>query len=60
MENEEFVHELKDKLVDGKLPCAQAFSLSHKYSIPIKDIGDYANKENIKITDCQLGCFPRK
>jgi hypothetical protein len=38
--------ELKGSLVDGRLPCAVAFKISGKHGL------------NIKISSCQLGCFP--
>lgn len=45
--------------VDGKkkLFCAKAFQLSQTYNIPLKDIGECCNDNNIKISQCQLGCF---
>ena len=44
---------------DGRkmLPCAKAFELSDKYSIPLKDIGSYCSDNGIRISMCQLGCF---
>ncbi len=50
--------ELKASLVDGRLPCAAALEISRKLKVkPIK-VGDMANKLNVKIANCQLGCFP--
>ena len=44
---------------DGRksLPCAKAFELSERYSIPLKDIGAYCSDNGIRISMCQLGCF---
>ncbi len=42
---------------DKKLPCKVAFKLSEELNISLKEIGELANKLNIKITNCQLGCF---
>lgn len=42
---------------DKKLPCKVAFKLSDELNISLKEIGEIANKLNIKITNCQLGCF---
>ena len=50
--------DLKASLIDGRLPCAVAFKLSGKYNVGTRTVGDLANKLNIKITKCQLGCFP--
>ena len=50
--------ELKESLVNGKLPCAVAFKIAKKFKVTPRDVGDEANKLNIKIASCQLGCFP--
>lgn len=50
--------EMKSSLVNGKLPCAIAFQMAERYEISTKEIGDTANKLKIKISKCQLGCFP--
>jgi hypothetical protein len=50
--------ELKISLVDGKLPCAVAFQIAKKLKVTPRQVGDAANKLNIKIANCQLGCFP--
>jgi hypothetical protein len=50
--------EIRASLVNGKLPCAQAFRIAKKFKVAPKDIGDMANKLSIKICTCQLGCFP--
>ncbi len=42
----------------GKLPCAAAFALSRELGASLKEIGEFCNKENIRIKNCQLGCFP--
>ena len=50
--------ELKTSLVDGKLPCAVAFEIAHKLKVSPRRVGDMANRINVKISGCQLGCFP--
>jgi len=50
--------ELKESLVDGRLPCAVAFKISGKHGVSTRKIGDMANRLDIKISNCQLGCFP--
>ena len=50
--------ELKKSLIDGRLPCAAAFKVSRKLKVSPKKVGDMANKLNMKIASCQLGCFP--
>jgi hypothetical protein len=50
--------EMRASLVNGRLPCAQAFRIAKKLKVAPKVIGDKANQLNIKIATCQLGCFP--
>lgn len=49
---------LKASLVDGRLPCPVAFKISADLGVSKTAIGDMANKLDIKISGCQLGCFP--
>jgi hypothetical protein len=46
-----------ENLTDGKLQCQKAFEISDKTGASIKEIGKICNKEGIKISGCQLGCF---
>ena len=50
--------ELRESLVDNRLPCAVAFKISRKLKVSPKKVGDTANRLNVKISGCQLGCFP--
>lgn len=56
--NKALEEELKASLVDGRLPCAVAFKIARKLKVPPKQVGEAANRLNIKIVSCQLGCFP--
>ena len=56
--NEKLEMEIQDSLVDGKLPCAVAFSIAKKLEVSTREVGDTANKLDIKVNKCQLGCFP--
>ena len=49
--------EIKKKAVNGKLPCPVARKLAKELSVSYKEIGRAADELNIKITDCELGCF---
>ena len=49
---------IREAAKDNKLPCAKAFQLSKELDLSIKAIGDFCNEENIRIKNCQLGCFP--
>ena len=50
--------EMRASLVDGRLPCAVAFKISENQGVGRRTVGDMANKLDIKIAKCQLGCFP--
>jgi hypothetical protein len=50
--------ELRASLVNGKLPCAVAFRIAKKLKVSPRQVGDAANSLSIKISSCQLGCFP--
>jgi len=50
--------EVQASLVNGRLPCAQAFRIAKKFKVAPKEVGDAANRLSIKISSCQLGCFP--
>lgn len=40
-----------------KLPCASALQIAADYKINPQEIGRLCNSLNIKISNCQLGCF---
>jgi hypothetical protein len=49
---------MKAALVNGKLPCAQAFRIASELKVSNVKVGEEANRLKIKIVSCQLGCFP--
>jgi len=49
--------EMRASLANGKLPCAAAFRIAKKLKVSPRQVGDAANRLNIKISSCQLGCF---
>ncbi|HLB72470.1 MAG TPA: hypothetical protein VJJ98_00475 [Sedimentisphaerales bacterium] len=44
---------------DGKrrLNCAQAFELAKELKVDVSEIGRVCNRQKIRISNCQLGCF---
>ncbi len=48
---------IKEAAIEGRLPCAKAFKLAKEHGVSLKDIGEAANRANVKISHCQLGCF---
>jgi hypothetical protein len=43
---------------NGRIPCAAAFKLAEELSLTRSRLGELLNELNIKIIQCQLGCFP--
>ena len=56
--NRTLEEELEASLVNGKLPCAVAFKIARKLKVAPRKVGDTANRLDIRIVNCQLGCFP--
>ena len=54
----ELEEKIKASLVNGKLPCAAAFQIVEEINVAPLDVKDAADKLGIKISSCQLGCFP--
>ncbi len=50
--------EIQTSLINRQLPCGIAFQIAKKLKVGRRQVGDTATKLNIKIVDCQLGCFP--
>jgi hypothetical protein len=42
----------------GRIPCAAALGLAESCGVPGKTVGRLLNLLEIKVRDCQLGCFP--
>lgn len=58
--SEKLETELKASLEDGKLPCSVGLGVARKLKVVPKDVGDVANSLEIRIVNCQLGCFGMK
>jgi hypothetical protein len=43
---------------NGRIPCAAAFQLAEELGLTRSRLGELFNELNIKIIQCQLGCFP--
>jgi len=48
---------IKEKAKDGKIPCAMCFKVAEDFGISKREIGQILNEINIRISQCQLGCF---
>ena len=41
----------------GSITCVECFAMAKKSGVTLKEIGKFCNDHNIKIRNCQLGCF---
>ncbi|GAB4407542.1 MAG: molybdopterin-guanine dinucleotide biosynthesis protein MobB [Thermodesulfovibrionales bacterium] len=48
---------IKEKAIDGRLPCPLARKIAEELSVSYKEVGEVADRLEIKIIDCELGCF---
>jgi len=55
---QELDDKIKVSLVNGKLPCPIAFKIAKELKVSTKEVGEVCNKLDVKISSCQLGCFP--
>jgi uncharacterized protein (UPF0210 family) len=54
---EKIQEEIKKRAKDTRLPCAVARNIARELSVSYKEVGKAANELQVKITDCELGCF---
>ena len=43
---------------NGRIPCSEVFRLAAAQGVPVAEAGRAVQRLGIKITGCQLGCFP--
>jgi hypothetical protein len=48
---------VKEEAVDNKMECERAQALAGELGVPMLVVGQALNLLNIKIIQCQLGCF---
>lgn len=56
--SQQLEEKVKSSLVGDKLPCAVAFKIARELKVSPRQVGEMANKLSIRISKCQLGCFP--
>ncbi|MFC1976720.1 hypothetical protein ACFLWS_00400 [Chloroflexota bacterium] len=56
--NRVVIDAVESSLVGGSLPCAVAFQVVETLQVTPREVGDTATRQKIKISNCQLGCFP--
>ena len=42
----------------GRIPCAEVFRVAAAQGVSVAETGRAVQRLGIKITGCQLGCFP--
>jgi hypothetical protein len=57
MEKEDLKKLIIPRIKKDRISCSEAFALAREYKVPPKEIGKLLNDMNIKIQNCQLGCF---
>lgn len=53
----ELEKELVALAVNGRVACAQAQQFAEKHTIPLKNIRKFMDVLQLKVSNCQLGCF---
>jgi hypothetical protein len=51
------VEAAKDKNGKKKLSCSRAFELAAQFGVGVIEIGRICDEQDIKLYQCQLGCF---
>jgi len=61
MDNERLTDAVMERAVDvddkKKLSCSQAFELAKELNAAVVEIGRICNQHDVRICQCQLGCF---
>ncbi len=55
--SEKVLEAVKNAAPDGRIPCEKAQELAVELGVPIPVIGRALDLAEIKIIQCQLGCF---
>jgi hypothetical protein len=55
--DERLYRAMEERLVDGMLPCNQAFAIAQILDLEPLTVGQAANDSGIRISRCQLGLF---
>jgi len=57
MDRRKLEEAIKSKAKEGKIPCAVCFKIADDSGVSKKDLGKVLNELDIRISQCQLGCF---
>ncbi len=50
-------NEILKNSIQGKIPCPLIRNIAEKIGVSYKEAGEMADRLNIKISNCELGCF---
>ncbi|MEW6067547.1 MAG: hypothetical protein AB1610_04570 [Nitrospirota bacterium] len=56
-DNDKVMEEIKKKCINKKISCHVARKIAEELSVSYEEVGRAADELNIKITNCELGCF---
>lgn len=59
-QNKLLQQKILSRTVNGKISCKAALDLAEELGINPRRIGEMADKLNVKIAACQLGCFGKR
>jgi hypothetical protein len=48
---------IREGLIEGRLPCANAWTIAARFGMPKLHVANTAEKLRIRIAQCQLGAF---
>lgn len=54
----ELEEKITSSLANDRLPCPTAFKIAQELKVSLQEVGETTDKLGIKISSCQLGCFP--
>jgi hypothetical protein len=58
MEKQLILDRIKSESKSGKIACRKALMLAVEMDLSPKELGDLLNEVGVKVSTCQLGCFP--
>lgn len=48
---------IRTSATENRLPCPKAFEIARELKVSRREVGDAVNRLEIRLIDCQLGCF---
>lgn len=53
----EVLEALQKVAKEGRISCTEARKLAGELKVPVRVVGEAADKLKVKINSCELGCF---